>query len=350
MKNITKYIFEKLQVWALTNRDKTLSELFNKDVHPSVSVVDLKDGDEGCILRISLEDATVLDQWTCPCTFYRDSVYNGIDGGLGEQVGVKWMSDDCSDPKSLKKYATYDMITRISCLDLKDNKQREGVDLTAWVVSSSNRWVKGYWSEEWILVLIPNKENKDKFIKWFKEAHDDGTLQKFADDLANKRKTEDEEDKRKAKEIEAKMKKKRAKANPSKPIEQNLEDLYGEVQSNSEGTVSGLADIKKAIKNEFSKKLKLSDKEIEDIFGKYIDNVFEIASLVNGPSTDLENTFFDTWGNKSYSDCLPGWYEHKGKGDYDYVTASWGIDKNGIFMVMFEDEGDNNLIFMTYED
>jgi hypothetical protein len=133
-------------------------------------------------------------------------------------------------------------------------------------------------------------------------------------------------------------------------IDYDLSDLYEALQSDGMGTVEKLAGIKERIEETFDENLKLSDKEIKDIFGKYINNIYETGELSStGYSGPMEQAFFDTWGeNNDYVDSLPGRYMHEGKEDGDYVTASWGVDDNGIFMVMFEDEGDHNMIFMTY--
>ena len=62
------------------------------------------------------------------------------------------------------------------------NPKHKSYNYTSVVVVEGLR-IKG---ESWLVFLVPNKENVDKFKKWIKEANDDGTLDKLADEYIKK--------------------------------------------------------------------------------------------------------------------------------------------------------------------
>ena len=67
MKNITKYIFEKLSEQFFRQYDNFVSRLFNDAVNPTVKLGDLKDGEYGYFIQVSVDDATIMNEWKCKC-------------------------------------------------------------------------------------------------------------------------------------------------------------------------------------------------------------------------------------------------------------------------------------------
>ena len=67
MKNITEYIFEKLSEQFFRQYDSFVSRLFNDAVNPTVKLGDLKNGEYGYFIQVSVDDATIMNEWKCKC-------------------------------------------------------------------------------------------------------------------------------------------------------------------------------------------------------------------------------------------------------------------------------------------
>ena len=340
MKNITEYIFEKLSEQFFRQYDSFVSRLFNDAVNPTVKLGDLKNGEYGYFIQVSVDDATIMNEWKCKCV--RDDIV------ASSQSNYYFFRQNCEPalPSNIElPYRT------------ADGRHSEGIkdecEILIWdpehqlhnyisVVIAEGRRIK---SESWLVFLVPNKENVDKFKKWIKEANDDGTLDKLADEYIKK--TENENQIRI--EREAKWKKEAAKRaaqlkkdneekiknmGPLKPIRKSLTRLYDEVEIESKHTCSGFDEISKELKKH---DIKLSKTYFDAIFGEYADRDFISCTLSNnGYEGDVEKAFTKTWGPEgasSYMDVLPEYLEIS-EGD----GVAWGIDKNGIFIAIFEYE------------
>lgn len=337
MKNITNYIFEKLSEQFFKQYNGYVSELFNNAVNPTVKLKDLKDGEYGYFIQVSVDDATVMNEWKCKCIRHYISNWQvnyyffrqNCEPALPSNIELPYVSDGRYTSGHKGEFAEIQLFTRHS--DDDDNIS---------VVIAEGSQIKG---ESWLVFLVPNKENVDKFKKWIKEANDDGTLDKLADEYIKK--TENEKQIRI--EREAKLKKEEAKRRaqlkkdneekiknmgPLKPIRKSLARLYDEVDIESEHTCSGFDEISKELKRHG---IRLNKTYFDAIFGEYADRDFISCTLSNnGYEGDVEKTFSKTWGpegDSSYLDVLPEYLEiHDGDG------VAWGIDKNGIFIAIFE--------------
>ena len=170
MRNISQYIVEKIQIQTPSNRNQEIAEMFTKEGNPSAYLKDLKTIHPCYFVCISADDASVLGEWECPCSVYIDKYYDTVDGGLGKGRGVQFVLDRCR-PKSISEYYDY-AVVKITALDMKKYP-----DLACWEVTTSKAWKKSS-GDNWVLFLVPNKENKEQFVKWIKDAHDEGKLPK----------------------------------------------------------------------------------------------------------------------------------------------------------------------------
>lgn len=337
MRNIVNYIFEKLSEQFFRQYDSFVSSLFNNAVNPTVKLGDLKDGEYGYFIQVSVDDATIMNEWKCKCVrkdliasteshyyFFRQN----CEPALPSNIKLPYVSDG-RYTKGIK--GEYEGL-------MWDSESQFHNYIS--VVIAEGREIKG---ESWLVFLVPNKENVDKFKKWIKEANDDGTLDKLADEYIKK--TENEKQIRIEREIKlkkeaakraAKLKKENEEKiknmGPLKPIRKSLERLYDEVDNESKHTCSGFDEISKELKKY---DIKLSKTYFDAIFGEYADCEFVSCIISNNEyEGDVEKEFHKTWGPKgasSYLDVLPEYLEiHDGDG------VAWGIDKNGIFIAIFE--------------
>lgn len=336
MKNITNYIFEKLSEQFFRQYDSFVSRLFNNAVNPTVKLGDLKDGEYGYFIQVSVDDATIMNEWKCKCV--REDII------ASTQSDYYFFRQNCEPalPSNIElPYNTYNVHNgcKGECEILIWDSEHQLHNYIS-VVIAEGRQIKG---ESWLVFLVPNKENVDKFKKWIKEANDDGTLDKLADEYIKK--TENEKQIRI--EREAKLKKEATKRaaklkkdneekiknmGPLKPIRKSLARLYDEVDSESEHTCSGFDEISKELKKHG---IKLNKTYFDAVFGEYADCEFVSCTLSNnGYEGDVEKAFSKTWGPEgasSYLDVLPEYLEIQ-NGD----GVAWGIDKNGIFIAIFE--------------
>ena len=336
MKNITNYIFEKLSEQFFRQYDSFVSRLFNNAVNPTVKLGDLKDGEYGYFIQVSVDDATIMNEWKCKCV--REDIT------ASSQSNYYFFRQNCEPalPSNIKlpySAAEFHKGCKGECEILIWDSEHQMHNYISVVIAEGRR-IKG---ESWLVFLVPNKENVDKFKKWIKEANDDGTLDKLADEYIKK--TENEKQirieretklKKEAAQRAAKLKKdneeKIKNMGPLKPIRKSLARLYDEVDIESTHTCSGFDEISKELKRHG---IKLSKTYFEAIFGKYADFDFISCTLSNnGYEGDVEKAFNKTWGPEgasSYLDVLPEYLEIQ-NGD----GVAWGIDKNGIFIAIFE--------------
>ena len=179
MKNITKYIFEKPSEQFFRQYDNFVSRLFNNAVNPTVKLGDLKDGEYGYFIQVSVDDATIMNEWKCKCV-RKDLI-------ASTESHYYFFRQNCEPALPSNIILTYKTDVeqggyKGECEMLIWDPKRKFYNYTSVVVVEGLR-IKG---ESSLVFLVPNKENVDKFKKWIKEANDDGTLDKLADEYIKK--------------------------------------------------------------------------------------------------------------------------------------------------------------------
>ena len=346
MRNIVEYIFEQLSKSQHYSSLKEvmnsvypyfcflLSNSFNKYVGED-NLKQLKQNTDldVVLLKFDLSSKKLLDELetTASVKYYSPSVALNIEDqtaidkfGLdvfkdrGGVVGI-WLLNLANKNelllngqfdmgRSIESSKTQVKLSICNCFDFRDDKK----------------------NSEFITMILFYPELKDKAVKWFKSLN--------VNDINNDY-TEFESEVAKA----VANKKPHRSTDISKPIRKSLVNLYNEVVDNSEGTLSDFEDISKKLKDDYE--IDLKKKDFEDIFGDYAGYQYSYCKLSNnGYEGDVEKAFSKTWGPEgasSYMDVLKGYVEI----DEDNY-ASFGKDKNGIFIVIFECEP--CLVLMTW--
>lgn len=301
MKTLITYINEAL------NPGDSYSGMFQKINKNLKTLSDLKDGKYKCpLLLMSFDTQELIKEFTIDVeisSYLNDKAASYVIGDLLKDL-PQWFKET-STGRNEKDVVTCEAIWNPTSVMIN-------------TLAISNKFKEG-------LYIVWNKENKDKFIKFFKNV-DQKSYNKF---LHN-----EYDDERNSKELNDFWKK------HNKRIRKNLSKLVDKVVSNGESY--SLDDLSEEIKDKWG--IKISENDLNNnIFGDI--TAFNCCTL--GNSGELENTFWNTLGNDSYVDVLP--YDYtigKSKDNYE-VTAYFGMDKNDIFICMIEDEAGNyNILCM----